>query len=443
MGERIHPKSKKKFSWGKRKTRGLTFTFDPGNPRNKIYIIDYYLPDGTRKRERIGPNKRDALDVLAKRRTQIREDKWFELERESKIYFRELSEKFLKEYSRPPKKAVSSVGRDRLSVKHLNKFFGNKLAHQITREAIEAYQNKRLDDGVVGGTVNREVACLKTIFNKAVDWKLVKFSPARKIKMLKEPPPIVRYLSEQELPKLLKACEISEAKGLYPIVFVGLNTGMRLGEILNLKWRDIDFINGFIHVEKAKGEKRRDIPLTTELTKVLKFGIKVENTEYVFCDENGKPFRNINRSWKTAKRRAGIKNFRFHDLRHTFASYLVMGGVDLYMVSELLGHSSVEVTKRYAHLSPKYKKRAMEVLSKIVTAMDTSMDTSRVSSEKPNAPVAQLDRASDFESAGRAFESHRACQIRQGSFEYILKHPDKKSGCGLVGATLVARSLGH
>jgi len=424
MGERIHPKSKKKFSWAKRKTRGVTSKPDPSNPRKKIYIIDYYLPDGTRKRERIGPNKRDAEDVLAKRRTEIREGKYWEIKRESKILFKDLSEKFLKEYSRPPKKAISSVGRDKLSVKHLNKFFGNKLVHQITREAIEDYQNKRLDDGVVSGTVNREVACLKTIFNKAVDWKVVKFSPARKIKMLKESPPIVRYLSREEIGKLLKACKISEsskykktaAKHLYPIVFTALNTGMRLGEILNLKWRDIDFMNGFIHIEKAKGEKRRDMPLTTELTQVLKCGIKVENSEYVFCHENGAPFSNINRSWKTAKRRAGIKHFRFHDLRHTFASYLVMGGVDLYTVSELLGHSSVEVTKRYAHLSPKYKKRAVEALSKILPGIDTFIDTLNMPSEKRNAPVAQLDRASDFESAGRAFESHRACQIRQGSF---------------------------
>jgi len=413
MGERIHPKSKKKFSWEKRKISGLNSRPDPSNPRKRIYVIDYYLPSGKRKRERIGPSKRDALDVLAKRRAQIREGKYFELERESKIYFRELSEKFLREYSRPPKKAISSVGRDRLSVKHLNNFFGSKLVHQISREIIEEYQNKRLDDGVLSGTVNREVACLKTIFNKAVDWKLVRESPARKIKMLNEPPPIVRYLSEEELPKLLKACEISKAKHLYPIVFTALNTGMRLDEILKLRWRDIDFINGFIHIEVAKGGKRRDIPLTTELTRLLKYGIKVEDTEYVFCDAKGRPFTNINRSWKTAKRRAGIKNFRFHDLRHTFASYLVMGGVDLYMVSELLGHSSIDVTKRYAHLSPKYKKRAVEVLSKIVTSMDTSMDTSRVPSEKHNAPVAQLDRASDFESAGRAFESHRACQIKE------------------------------
>ena len=142
---------------------------------------------------------------------------------------------------------------------------------------------------------------MKTIFNKAIDWKLTKENPASKIKMLREPPPIVRYLATDEIEKLLEACQKSEAKHLYPIVFVALNTGMRLGEILNLKWRDVDLPNGYIHIEKAKGGKRRDIPLNSELTNLLRFSIKKPNTEYVFCDENGKPFSNINRSWKTAK----------------------------------------------------------------------------------------------------------------------------------------------
>jgi integrase len=165
---------------------------------------------------------------------------------------------------------------------------------------------------------------------------------------------------------------------------------MRLDEILKLKWRDINLPKGLIHIEKAKGSKRRDISLNSELTNLLRFCIKKPNTEYVFCDENGKPFTNINRPWRTAKRRAGIKNFRFHDLRHTYASYLVMSNVDLYVVSELLGHSSIQVTQRYAHLSPKYKKMAVEQLSKVFSQIDTSIDNLGLSSEKYNAGVAQL-----------------------------------------------------
>jgi len=389
MIKRTHQKSGKVFEWKKRETSGLIERYDP-KLRKKVYTIDYYLPNGKRKREKIGTSKRDALDVLGKRRAQIREGKFFELERESKIYFKEISEKFLREYSRPPKKEISSCGRDRVLVKNLNKFFADKFLCKITRESIEDYQNRRLDEGISNSTVNREVACLKLIFNKAIDWKLTKHNPARKIKMLKEPPPIVRYLSKEQIPNLLKACKMSAAEHLYPIVFIALNTGMRLDEILKLRWRDIDLANGYIHIEKAKGGKRRDIPLNSELTKLLRFSIKKPNTEYVFCDGDGKPFRNINRSWKTAKRRAGIKNFRFHDLRHTYASYLRMAGVDLHTIGELLGHSSADMTKRYAHLSPKHKTMAVELLSKVFGQIDTSMDTSGVPSKIDNAGVAQL-----------------------------------------------------
>ena len=105
--------------------------------------------------------------------------------------------------------------------------------------------------------------------------------------MLKEPPPIVRYLTKEEIPGLLKTCKMSEAKHLYPIVFIALNTRMRLDEILKLKWQDIHLANVYIHIEKAKGGKRRDIPLNYELTRQLKYGIKLPNSEYRFTDENG------------------------------------------------------------------------------------------------------------------------------------------------------------
>jgi len=392
MGERIHPKSGKVYRWGKREVQGLIESYD-SKLRKKVYTIEYYLPNLKKKREKIGTCKRDALDRLAEVRTEIRNIKQgrsSEFEIKKKLQFEEISGKFLNEYSRPPRKEASSCARDKFLVKNLNKFFGNKFLHQITRESIEDYQNKRLDEGKSHSTINREVACMKTIFNKAIDWKLTKENPASKIKMLREPPPIVRYLATDEIEKLLKGCEMSEAKHLYPIVFVALNTGMRLDEILKLKWRDVDLPNGYIHIEKAKGGKRRDIPLNSELTNLLRFSIKKPNTEYLFCDENDKPFSNINRSWKTAKRRAGIKNFRFHDLRHSFASYLVMSGVDLYTVSKLLGHSSVEVTQRYAHLSPKYKKMAVEVLSKVFTQYKQKIDTLKAPSEIDNAGVAQL-----------------------------------------------------
>jgi len=142
---------------------------------------------------------------------------------------------------------------------------------------------------------------------------------------------------------------------------------MRKGEILNLRWQDIDLVNRFIHVETSKSGKRRDIPMNVLLTETLKSSkIEFDRTqdEYVFCDNSGKPFTRLDRSFKTALRRAGIRNFRFHDCRHDFASYWMMNGGDIYTLSKILGHSTVKVTERYAHLSPHYGRDTIELMGK-------------------------------------------------------------------------------
>jgi integrase len=149
---------------------------------------------------------------------------------------------------------------------------------------------------------------------------------------------------------------------------------MRKGEISNLRLRDIGLANKFIHVETSKSGKRRDIPMNNFLTETVRFDIKKPGSEYVFCNDNGKPFIHVDRSFKTALKRAGIRNFRFQDLRHTFASYLAMAGVSIYTISKLLGHTSVRVTERYAHLSPKDTAAAVDLLpGHLAKANDTLM----------------------------------------------------------------------
>ena len=108
------------------------------------------------------------------------------------------------------------------------------------------------------------------------------------------------------------------------------------------------------------------------MTETLKYGIKSPGSEYVFCDEKGEPFTRLDRSFNTALKRAGITNFRFHDLRHCFASYLAIDGISIYIISKLLGHSSVKVTERYAHLSPELNRKAVELLDR---RMEKTNDT--------------------------------------------------------------------
>ena len=147
---------------------------------------------------------------------------------------------------------------------------------------------------------------------------------------------------------------------------------MRKREILDLKWEDIDFHREIIFVKNTKNNEWREIPMNKVLVETLKNVKKHLDSDYVFCNIIGRPFGNVRKSFDSALRLSGIKDFLFHDLRHTFASHLVMSGADLITVKELLGHKSIRMTLRYAHLSPSHKRRAVEKMSQ---AMDTNMDT--------------------------------------------------------------------
>jgi len=195
------------------------------------------------------------------------------------------------------------------------------------------------------------------ILKKAVEWGKLKSNQAKDVKLLKVQNARLRFLAGEEIQKLIDAC----APHLKPIVIVALNTGMRRGEIFNLRWDQVNFQAGVIHIEKSKNGHRREIPMNDYLVKTLK-GV-TRSGEYVFAAKDGRPYDNTKRSFKTALKKAGITNFTFHDLRHTFASNLVMAGVDLATVKDLLGHKSIQMTMRYTHLSPGHRQKAVSILS--------------------------------------------------------------------------------
>jgi len=172
----------------------------------------------------------------------------------------------------------------------------------------------------------------------------------------------LRFLSLEECQRLIEAAE----PHLKPIIITALNTGMRKGEILTLTWRQIELKHGYIHLEKTKNGERRDIPMNDTLKTLFKSLLKNRrlDLDYVFVNpDTGKRFHNIKRNFATACRRAGITDFRFHDLRHTFASHLVMNGVDLKTVQELLGHKTIKMTLKYSHLSKAHKEKAVNTLN--------------------------------------------------------------------------------
>jgi integrase len=179
-----------------------------------------------------------------------------------------------------------------------------------------------------------------------------------------------RYLSDEETEKLLDACKQSPNPQLYVFVATALNTGMRLGEITALEWKDIDFKRGILRVDNkedhhTKNYEPRTIPMNDQLIEVLSKHPRRLDSPYVFARKGGEKFRKMRRSFENAVKRAGIPHVRFHDLRHTFASHLVMGGVDIRTVQELLGHKDIRVTMRYAHLAPDHMKNAVRVLDRL------------------------------------------------------------------------------
>ncbi len=320
----------------------------------RIWYIDYHVK-GERVRELVSPSRKFAEDVLAKRKTQIKEGKFFETNRKEVHTLQEIANDFL-EYSRNNKR---SYDRDLGIVSTLISFFGDRKLEEITPISIEQFKGKRLDDGRKPGTVNRELAALKCMFNWAIKNEKTSVNPMKKVRMMQENNTRLRYLSREESQKLLEHC----TEQIRPIVITALLTGMRRGEILGLKWEDVNPGQGIIALKHTKSGKTRYIPISSELMKVLDRCRSTSDGEHVFCNSDRLPYKYIDSLFQNIVKRSGIKDFHFHDLRHTAASYLVMAGVDLVTVKEILGHATLDMTLRYSHLSPVHKKDAVEKLA--------------------------------------------------------------------------------
>jgi len=321
--------------------------------RNQNYYIDYYY-QGRRIMERVGPQKGLAKEALAVRKAAIAQGR-YQIRKRGNVRFDVFAKVYL-DYAKTNKR---SWQRDEGLLKNLLPFFGNRLLSDISPFLIESYKKKRVGE-VKPATVNREIALLKHMYNLAITWDRVTANPMKNVRLFREEPIPDRFLSQEEIAKVLAACtEYSR-----PIVLTALNTGMRLGEILGLKWDQVDLKDRVITVLHSKNGKVRKIPVSNALWEVLR-GLKEKAvSEFVFvCDKTGgRPIHKFQHAWLNVLQRAGINRCRFHDLRHTFASHLVAGGVDLVTVKELLGHSDITMTSRYAHSAPESKRQAIAAL---------------------------------------------------------------------------------
>jgi len=278
---------------------------------------------------------------------------------------------FLDEYLIHSKtnKAPSTHRLEKGIAKTILSHFGNVLIRTIDNYGLEGYKADRVSKGLKPASTNRELMAIKYMLRKAKDWKYIEHIPP--IKLLKVPIRPIEYLSVKEIDSLIS----HSSKWLKPIIIVLRNTGMRIGELLNLRLSDIDLTKGYITVISPKTNNYRVIPINNELSPLLHWltnnyiapkGIKINkrkhiHSEYLFCHSDGTKIKSIKTSFNNACKRAGVKA-TVHMIRHSFASHLLMNGVDLVSIKELLGHASINTTMIYSHVSNEHKINAVEKL---------------------------------------------------------------------------------
>ncbi|MFC1488570.1 tyrosine-type recombinase/integrase [Thermodesulfobacteriota bacterium] len=356
--------------------------------RGKAYQIDYFDPNGKRIRKSFR-KKKEAEAELGKRVSLIAEGRYLDVKKEYKNTLNELIDKYTENYKH---QSGYQTGK-KFYITNFRKHFGvNTLLASIKYLDLETYRNhlrqKPVKNGKYGpvrtdASVNREMSCLHHIFSKAVEWEMVEQNPFDRGKSLKlkENNKRMRFLTDTEIRKLLDECP----KHLRDIVECALNTGMRRGEIFNLRWSQIR--NGFIYLDKTKTNDARQVPINNDLQalfnrlkknrklpKVYAFPYsgKTEKREQNFSSQpvftyKGRQMKDVRNGFNSAVERAGIQDFTFHDLRHTFASQVLLKGGTLKDIQELLGHKTMTMTLRYAHLTQEHKRKAVNLLNGLTT----------------------------------------------------------------------------
>jgi integrase len=322
--------------------------------RGNVYWIDFYDPSRKRVQESSqSSNRRDAEDLLTLRKSEILRGVY---KQPIKITLGEFGERYM-EHAKANKR---SWLRDEQILNHLSTFFGKeKPLTEITPMQIEGYKLQRRGK-IADSTVNRELALLKRMFNLAITWDLfLGLNPVRKVKFFREFNIGLRVLSTEEEEKLLQHA----IPYLQDLICFALNTGLRIGEIFSLRWSNVDLKRGILAVFASKTQMIREIPINSETRKVLEAWWLGKKNEGVFYNpQTGKPFVDLKTGFNLACEKSGISGVTWHTLRHTFASRLVNSGVDIVTVKELLGHSSISVTMRYAHTNIESKRAAVEKL---------------------------------------------------------------------------------
>ncbi|MBC8460052.1 MAG: site-specific integrase [Deltaproteobacteria bacterium] len=344
--------------------------------RDGNWITEFYH-NGIRYKKSLGMgiSKTVAKEREAKYRQEVREGKHHVKAR--RIRFETFAEKYL-EHARVNKKPKSAK-RNEVSIGQLMPYFKGKLIGSIHPFQVEQYKKIRRDGGAAPATVNRDVACLRNMLNKAVDWSYLQVNPISKVKLLHEDNEVMWVLSPGEEARLLEECEKirQPEKYLRDLVEFALYSGMREAEIFGLRRVNVHLEENYLLATDTKTHQDRPVPINETMREILQRRMERPGSDFVFCNHNGERLTHLSRGFKGARKKAGLirwdvkdgetveVRFRFHDLRHTFGSRLGMNGTDLKSIMEIMGHKTAKVAMRYQHPSPSHKLEAVKGLDKI------------------------------------------------------------------------------
>lgn len=310
--------------------------------RNDVWYVDITTPSGERLRRSAGTTDRKAAQEYHDR---LKAELWRvqKLGERPKWTWDQAALRWLQEMAHK-----ASIRNDATAIRFFTEQWRGVPVSEIGRDQVNDAVGKL---EASNATRNRYIACVRAILKKAAsDWGWIDSAPA--LKAYKEAKRRIRWITRTEAAQLLKELPPSYLE----VARFALATGLRMSNILNLEWSQLDMQRkvAWIHADQAKARKAIGVPLNEDALEIIRARIG-KHTSLVFCRRNGKPIRRIeNRPWHSACERAGISDFRFHDLRHTWASWHVQAGTPLNVLQEMGGWECSEMVRRYAHLAPEH-----------------------------------------------------------------------------------------
>lgn len=331
---------------------------------NGDWIADYRDSKDKRIRINLGKSKRVAEEQYTRLKAQVREEKIFGGSTPEKLLLQEFITEYLEWYSTTKSKNSLESVTNTLNI--FGTYFKDRYLHEIKAKNIEMWRAE-LSKSLKTSTTNLRLTHVRALFNRAVEWEYLTQNPINKVKPLKVDKPSFRLLTEAEIAIILEESKGFRDHELFYALNIGLYAGLRFGEILNLRWEDLDFRVGVIRVESRAGaqtktRQSRVVPMSQHLKDILATKPRpIHGGPVIGLSRSSTKKRMLMLQTRTNQR--GVDHWTLHDTRHYFASALVMAGADLVAVSKLLGHSNIAMTMRYSHTSPSHLKETVNLLN--------------------------------------------------------------------------------